>query len=142
MLELQPLVVLLDLAQGLELGGNRRIHVDTLRHDLSFACQLSPTRQHERVDVKRLGHIADRDARQLAQAHCGGLEGIAVLVRRSRTRLWHLDTPEVRSGCPLNRRNYHFGLNALLGVTSTATQGHKSSPRARMWLGRQSKAGA
>src|SRR5690606_30795747 len=114
MLELQALVVLLDLAQGLELARHRRIHVHTPGHDLSLARQLAPTRQHERVDVKRLGNVADRHARQLAQADRGGLELGAVAVGRSGSWLWHWDTPEVSSGCPLNRRKFHFGLSALL----------------------------
>src|SRR3546814_7574597 len=39
----------------------------TFGHDLSLARQPAPTRQHEGVDVKRLGNLADRHTRQLAQ---------------------------------------------------------------------------
>src|SRR3546814_150423 len=118
MLELQALVVLLDLAQRLELGRHRRIHVYTLGHDLSLACHPAPTRQHERVDVKRLRDVADRHAGQLAQANCGCLELGAVAIGRSGTWLRHWDTPEVRSGCPLNRRKLRIPLNELLGIVS------------------------
>src|SRR5690606_21758296 len=115
MLELQSLVLLLDLAQRLELGRNRRIHVYTFRHDQSLACQPAPTRQHERVDVKRFGDVADRHARKLAQADRGGLELGAVAVGSSGSWRWHWDTPEVSSGCPLSRGKVQFGLNELLG---------------------------
>src|SRR3546814_9074864 len=46
----------------------------TFGHDLSLARQPAPTRQHEGVDVKRLGNLADRHTRQLAQVDRGRLE--------------------------------------------------------------------
>ena len=53
MLELQALVLLLDLAQLLQLGFDFRIQLCTLGHDLSLADLFAPTRQHEWVYVKR-----------------------------------------------------------------------------------------
>src|SRR5687768_15421380 len=90
MLELQPLVVLLHAAQFLELRGHVLLDLHTLRHDPSLTRLLAPTRQHERVDVKRLRDVPHRNARQLAQLHRRRLESLAVLVRRPRPWSWHL----------------------------------------------------
>ena len=94
MLELQSLVVLLHPPQRLELRRYVLLHLHALRHDPSLARLLAPTRQHERMDVKRLRDVLHLNARQLAQPHRRRFESIAVLVRRPRTWSWHLDTPE------------------------------------------------
>ena len=66
MLELEALVLSFELPQLLELGGRFGIELRALGHDLSLASLLAPTRQHERVDVKRGSDFLDRNARQFA----------------------------------------------------------------------------
>src|SRR5690554_2426967 len=122
MFELQPLVLLLELAKLLEFGGNCRIYVHTLGHDRALARKLAPTRQHERVDVKRLGDIANRDPGKVAQANGGCFELGAVSVCGSGAWLWHLDTPEVRSGCLLNRRRFSRHPDLTSGVSKCQSQ--------------------
>ena len=94
MLDLQLLVLPLDLTQRLQLGGYRRTHLRTLGHNDPLPRESSPTRQHEGVDVKRLGDIADPYAGPLAQTHRRGFEGIAVAMDGSGAWLGHWDTPE------------------------------------------------
>src|SRR5690554_443656 len=132
MFELQPLILLLELAKLLEFGGNCRIYVHTLGHDRALARKLAPTRQHERVDVKRLGDIANRDPGKVAQANGGCFELGAVSVCGSGAWLWHLDTPEVRSGCLLNRRRFRFALNELLGARYDRRRNRASERGTRM----------
>lgn len=78
MLNLELLVLPLDLAQRLQLGGNDRVHIYALGHDDPLSREFSPTRQHERMDVKRLGDIAAQDVGLLVQSNRGGLEFVAV----------------------------------------------------------------
>ena len=94
MLKLQAFVPALHLAQLLELGTDGLVQFDTLGHDDSFAGKLSPTRQHERMDVKGLGNIGYRNARELAQAYGGCLEMIGIAVGASGARAGHWDTPD------------------------------------------------
>lgn len=116
MLELELLVGLLDPAKLLELGLDLFVHRHTFGHDRPLARLFTPTRQHEGVDVKRLGDVAYGHARELAQADGRGLEMIAVAIGRSGTWGRHLETLLiVRSGWSLKRRNYRIGLNELLG---------------------------
>jgi hypothetical protein len=63
MLDLQPLIGLLHPAQFLELRRHFFIDRHTLGHDQTLARLFAPTRQHERMDVKRGGNITHRHAR-------------------------------------------------------------------------------
>ncbi len=121
MLDLEPLILALHLAQRLEFGRHGLVYIDTLGHDPSLACEPAPTRQHEGMDVKRGGHIGYCHAWKLAQANRSGLEGIAIAIDRPGTWFWHRKALLiVRSECPLNRRNYPLGSNELLGSLDQA----------------------
>ena len=94
MLELQPLVFLLQLAQLFELRQHLFVHFNTFGHDQSLSRLFAPTRQHERVDVKRPRDITHFNARKPAEANGCRLEVIAVLVRRLGPGLGIIDTPD------------------------------------------------
>ena len=66
MLDLQLLVLPLDLTQRLQLGGYRRTHLRTLGHNDPLPRESSPTRQHVRMDLKRVGDVADQGTGLLA----------------------------------------------------------------------------
>ena len=91
MLELELLVRLLHPTQLLELGQYLLIYRRPFCHDHSLACLFAPTRQHEGMDVKRLGHVLYGNAGHLAQTDRGGLELAAVARGGARARLGHGD---------------------------------------------------
>lgn len=87
-------MLLLQLAQRLQLRSYLFVHFHTLGHDQPLARLLAPTRQHEGMDVKRLGDLLHADAGKLAQAYGRSLEVLAVLVGRSRPGTRHLNSPD------------------------------------------------
>lgn len=116
MLDLQPFVLALHLAQRLQLGCHGFVYFNTLAHDRSLAGQFAPTRQHEGVNVKRLGHIAYRHAGKLAQRTAVALNAglYRYVVRGPGVGMGNLLS--VRSGCPLNRRNYQGRLERIVSL--------------------------
>jgi len=83
MIELELLVGLLHPPKLLELGGHGFVDGYTLGHDHSFACLSAPTRQHERMNGKRLRNILDAHRAQLTQTNSSCLEFLAVPIRSS-----------------------------------------------------------
>ena len=80
------------MAPLLKAGGRRHHH--TFGHDRALARLFAPTRQHEGVDVKRMGNILHGDARHLAQADGGGFELRAVARGGAGARVGMGTTPD------------------------------------------------
>ena len=95
MLHLQAFVRLLHLTQLLELRRYFFIDCYTLGHDHTLARLFAPTRQHEWMDVKRVGNVTHRDAGQLAQTDGCRLELLRVFVSGAGPGLGMVWTPEV-----------------------------------------------
>src|SRR6185437_687885 len=123
MLDLQALVRLLHPTQLLELGGYFFLDSYTFGHDYTLARLFAPTRQRERMDVKRRGNITHRDARQLAQTDSGCLEIFGVAIGRSWAWFRHgVDSLSGSSGCPLKRRNCPGRLDEVLDGCDAAAR--------------------
>jgi hypothetical protein len=89
MFDLQLLVSLLHATKFFELCGNLFIDSYTFSHDHTLARLFAPTRQHERMDVKRLSNVTHRDTRQLAQTDGCRLEFLGVFVGGARAWFRH-----------------------------------------------------
>src|SRR5262245_40652000 len=79
MLLLQQPVLALQLLQPADLSNARSLrpswrHLRDPRPQTPFTKLLTPLRQHERVDVERLGHRLDLNPRSMTQLHRRSLE--------------------------------------------------------------------
>lgn len=72
----------------------RLFDCQALGHYHPPARHLAPTRQHERMDVKRIGHIAHADAWQLTQTDSRCLEVGTVSAGSYRAWRRNFDTPD------------------------------------------------
>src|SRR5262245_23735440 len=85
-----------------------------LRPQTPFPELLPPPRQHERVDVERVGDRLHLDPWPMTQLHRRALELDPVLLRLLRARSAHLTPPLVRWKCLLYRGKIRVQLRPVV----------------------------